>query len=375
MPHTPSAWKRLRKSEKRRQAEPHRGQEDQDPAARPPTPRSRPATRPRPQTEFKTTQTMLDRAADQGVHPPEQGRPAEVAAGEAPPRGRDTRRRRLTRRSDFGEIASLRVDGVGCSNRRSRLRRSRLLTRPTPPSSPARPRSACGPARRGRRGTPPPAPVSGRRTAAGRATAAKSTFANAGSAFSRSNSSVGGPVARPSPAPSPRGCAAGRPRERPAGPPPARTAAIIRFSVAMYGRCSRTFLAITGRFTTQPVREVQRDPQHRVGGEERLRDVEPAARRCRRASARTTASRRCPRPSRAGPSGTATASTSARPASGSACTPSRDEPTCSASNGSSISCRCASSRRSVPHLCARLREAARARRGPASRSSASRSGR
>ena len=35
-----------------------------------------------------------------------------------------------------------------------------------------------------------------------------------------------------------------------------------------------------------------------------------------------------------------------------------DDPTCSASNGSSISWRWASSRRSVPHLCVRLAEAA-----------------
>ena len=83
MPHTPSAAKRLRKSESAAAAEPRRGQEDQDPARRPRDARSRPGDAAKTATEFKTTQAVLDRAAGQGLHPPEQGRPAEVAAGEA----------------------------------------------------------------------------------------------------------------------------------------------------------------------------------------------------------------------------------------------------------------------------------------------------
>ena len=82
MPHTPSAGKRLRKSREAAEAEPRRGQEGQDAARKAIAEAIKAGDAAKTATEFKTTQAMLDRAADEGLHPPEQGRPAEVAAGE-----------------------------------------------------------------------------------------------------------------------------------------------------------------------------------------------------------------------------------------------------------------------------------------------------
>jgi small subunit ribosomal protein S20 len=69
MPHTPSAWKRLRKTEKRRK-------QNRAAAKKIKTQRRKAddavktANATTTATEFKATQTMLDRAADKGyIHP------------------------------------------------------------------------------------------------------------------------------------------------------------------------------------------------------------------------------------------------------------------------------------------------------------------
>ena len=193
---------------------------------------------------------------------------------------------------------------------------------PPLPSPPSR-RSAAGSGPLLAPRTRPPAPAPGRRTAAGPGRASRSIPANAGS-FARRVDQLPSSASAPALTPAVtawlcwRMTSCNSCRSPPRGH--GRHQQVLRRHVRQ--RFGRLRGAMTSRLTTKPVAMFSASLRHAVGGEERLRQVEPAVGAVVEGALEPLRRGRLRRPSAAGRSGSGRGRTSARPASGCACTPS-----------------------------------------------------
>ncbi len=103
--------------------------------------------------------------------------------------------------------------------------------------------------------------------------------------------------------------------------PPARTPRIRISSVAMKGSSARRRAAHDGLVHDEPARDVRREPEDRVGGEEALGQEEPAGGRVVERALEPLRGGRLRRPRARARGGTARATSCARSAWGCACTP------------------------------------------------------